>query len=261
MEISEIFDKQTMDAIKADAKASGISPEDVEKVLGTLTDQNLAPTRSVNSAPELMSLLDDDQDAVVADVADATGVDRMKTSTILMLAAPFLLKYLFSSGSSGAAQSNSGAGLSTALLSALLGGGMQHQPSSSMGSGLLSALLGGGVQAQPQQTDLLSSLLGSSVQQTQQSNSLFGSLLGGQPQQQPQYYNNDSTAALMNALLSGMQQSAPPVQQPVQPVQQPVQQPDLLSLFGGQQSQQQTQQPAQGGGLLNALFNLLGDNG
>ena len=39
MEISEIFDKQTMDAIIADAKASGISSADVKKVLGTLTER------------------------------------------------------------------------------------------------------------------------------------------------------------------------------------------------------------------------------
>ena len=236
MEISEIFDKQTMDAIIADAKASGISSADVKKVLGTLTDQNLAPTRSATSAPELMSLLDDDQDAVVCDISDATGVERMKTSTILMLAAPFLLKYLFSSGSSGASQTNSGAGLSNALLSALLGGGMQ---------------------AQPQQTDLLSSLLGSSIQQTQQSNSLFGGLLGGQPQQQPQSYSNDATAALLSALLGGQQQA------PQQSYAPQANTGDLLSLFGGQQQpQQQVQQQApQGSGLLNALFNLLGDNG
>ena len=44
-----------------------ISAKDVQKVLGTLTDENLAPTRSAESAPELMSLLDDDQDAVVCD--------------------------------------------------------------------------------------------------------------------------------------------------------------------------------------------------
>ena len=139
MEISEIFDKRTMDAIIADAKASGISAGDVQKVLGTLTDETLAPTRSAESAPELMSLLDDDQDAVVCDIADATGVERMKTSTILMLAAPFLLKYLFSSGSSQ--QSSSGSGLSTALLSALLGGGQQQSSMGSMGS--LLNLLGG----------------------------------------------------------------------------------------------------------------------
>ena len=255
MEISEIFDKQTMDAIIADAKASGISSADVKKVLGTLTDQNLAPTRSATSAPELMSLLDDDQDAVVCDIADATGVERMKTSTILMLAAPFLLKYLFSSGSSGASQSG-GAGLSTALLSALLNGGMQHQQSSSMGSSLLGALLGGGMQPQAQQTDLLSSLLGSSIQQTQQSNSLFGGLLGGQPQQQPQSYSNDATAALLSALLGGQQQA------PQQSYAPQANTGDLLSLFGGQQQpQQQAQQAPQGSGLLNALFNLLGDNG
>jgi hypothetical protein len=244
MDISAIFDKQTMDAIMADAEASGISAEDVSKVLGSLTDQNLAPTRSVNSAPELMSLLDDDQDAVVCDIADATGVDRMKTSTILMLAAPFLLKYLFSSGSS---QTSSNAGLTTSLLSALLGGGMQQQSSSLLGS-----LLGAGVQQQPQQTDLLSALLGGGMQQ--QNNSLFGSLLGGGMQQQNTAYSNNSTAALMNSLLGGGMQ-------PTQ-AQQQVQQNDLLSLFGGAQQQTQpVQQSSQGGGLLNALFNLLGDNG
>ena len=151
MEISEIFDKQTMEAIKADAKASGINPEDVEKVLGTLTDQNLAPTRSVNSAPELMSLLDDDQDAVVADVADATGVDRMKTSTILMLAAPFLLKYLFSSGSSGAASvsavSSVSAGSAGSSVSAASVSGGASVSAGSAGSG--SAVLGAGVSCGP----------------------------------------------------------------------------------------------------------------
>ena len=259
MDITEIFDKQTMEAITADARSAGISAEDVQKVLGSLTDQNLAPTRSVNSAPELMSLLDDDQDAVVADVADATGVDRMKTSTILMLAAPFLLKYLFSSGS---AQQQSSSGLSTALLSTLLGGGMQHQTSSGMGN-LLGALLGGGMQTQPQQTDLLSSLLGSSVQQTQQSNSLFGSLLGGAPQQTPAYSGNSTTALLNSLLGSGMQTQAVPQQTYVN--QNSAGMGDLLSLFGGpaQSVQQQPvqQQQAQGGGLMNALFNILGDNG
>ena len=256
MDISEIFDKQTMDAIIADAKASGVSAAEVKKVLGTLTDQNLAPTRSAASANELMSLLDDDQDAVVCDISDATGVERMKTSTILMLAAPFLLKYLFSSGSSGAS-SNAGSGLSTALLSALLGGGMQQQ-SSGMGTmGSLLNLLGGMQQPQQQtQPDLLSSLLGSSIQQTQQSNSLFGSLLGGQQPQQQTAYTNDSTAALLNALLSsGTQQTQ---QQTYAPQTNTG---DLLSLFGGTQQTQQTQTSAQGGGLLNALFNLLGDNG
>ena len=245
MDISAIFDQQTMDAIVADAKASGISAEEVSRVLGSLTDQNLAPTRSVNSAPELMSLLDDDQDAVVADVADATGIDRSKTSTILMLAAPFLLKYLFS----GSGSSNSNSGLTSALLSSLLGGGMQQQNS---GLGLLGSLLGGQTQQQAQ-PDLFSALLGGGMQ-PQQSNSLFGSLLGGQ--QQTPAYSTDATAALLSSLLGGgMQQTQ------TAPVQQ-TQQSDLLSLFSGaQQTQQQTQQNAQGGGLLSALFNLLGDNG
>lgn len=255
MEISEIFDNQTMDAIIADAKASGISAGDVKKVLGTLTDQNLAPTRSANSPSELMSLLDDDQDAVVCDIADATGVERIKTSTILMLAAPFLLKYLFSSGSS---QQSYGSGLSGALLSALLGGGQQQSSMGTMGS--LLNLLGGMQPQQQAQPDLLSTLLGSSIQQTQQSNSLFGGLLGGQQPQQtyaPQTYNNDATAALLSTLLSGNQQQTPQTYVP----QNNTGTGDLLSLFGGTQQTQQTQQSSQGSGLLNALFNLLGDNG
>ena len=98
MEITDILDQETLDAIYADAAASGISASDVKAVLGTLTDDTRAPSRSANSQGELMSLLDDDKDAVVNDIADATGVERGKTGTILMLAAPFLLKYLFSSG-------------------------------------------------------------------------------------------------------------------------------------------------------------------
>ena len=143
MDINDILDQQTMDAILADAKASGISAEDVKAVLGTLTDDSRAPARSANSQGELMSLLDDDKDAVVADIADATGVERIKTSTILMLAAPFLLKYLFSSGSSNNVSTGSSSSLMLPLLMSMMGGQTQQQSS----GGLLNALLGGG---QPQ---------------------------------------------------------------------------------------------------------------
>ena len=153
MEITDILDQETLDAIYADAAASGISASDVKAVLGTLTDDTRAPSRSANSQGELMSLLDDDKDAVVNDIADATGVERGKTGTILMLAAPFLLKYLFSSGSSG--NSGSNMNLMLPLLMALMGGGQQQ----SSGMGLLGSLLGGG-QPKPQQSSLLGALLG-----------------------------------------------------------------------------------------------------
>ena len=49
MDITDILDQQAMDAILADAKASGISAESVKAVLGTLTDDTRAPQRSANS--------------------------------------------------------------------------------------------------------------------------------------------------------------------------------------------------------------------
>ena len=242
MDISDILDQQTMEAILADAKASGISAEDVKAVLGNLTDKNKAPTRTANSEGELMSLLGDDKDAVAADIADATGVDRSKTSTILMLAAPFLLKYLFSSSSSGSSAASSGN-----LLGALLGGGVQQQPQSN-GMGALLNLLGG-VQ-QPQQNNqaaMLASLLGGQTQQPGQA-SLLSSLLGGQTQQTPTYTNN-STAALLGSLMGGSQQ---PQNNGLG---------GLMDLMGGSQQPQQQTSQSSGGGLMSALFNLLGDNG
>ena len=247
MEITDILDQETLDAIYADAAASGISASDVKAVLGTLTDDTRAPSRSANSQGELMSLLDDDKDAVVNDIADATGVERGKTSTILMLAAPFLLKYLFSSGSAG--NSGSNMNLMLPLLMALMGGGQQQ----SSGMGLLGSLLGGG-QPKPQQSSLLGALLGGGQQQYYQqspSNSLFSSLLGAQPQQN---YSHNSTTALLNSLMGSQTQQQVQAQQ--------VQQSGLLDLLSGNSAQPQIQQPQQsaGGGLLSALFNLLGDN-
>ena len=247
MEITDILDQETLDAIYADAAASGISASDVKAVLGTLTDDTRAPSRSATSQGELMSLLDDDKDAVVNDIADATGVERGKTGTILMLAAPFLLKYLFSSGSAG--NSGSNMNLMLPLLMALMGGGQQQ----SSGMGLLGSLLGGG-QPKPQQSSLLGALLGGGQQQYYQqspSNSLFSSLLGAQPQQN---YSHNSTTALLNSLMGS---------QPQQPAQaQPGPPSGLLDLLSGNSAQPQVQQPQQsaGGGLLSALFNLLGDN-
>ena len=248
MELNELFDQQTLDAILADAKASGISADEVKSVLGILTDDTKAPTRSANTQGELTSLLSDDQDAVTGDIADAAGVERGKTGTILMLAAPLLLKYLFSNNSSSAGSSSAN------LLGSLLGMGQTQQQQSMGGMGDLLNLMGamGGTQ---QQTG---GLFGQPVQQQPQS-SLLGSLLGLGTQQQTPSYTSSSTANLLGSLLGGDTQ---------QQTQNVGSLGDLLSLMGGmQQPQQQTglfgqtqQQTSQGSGLLGALFNLLGDN-
>jgi hypothetical protein len=240
MELNQLFDKQTLDAILADAKANGISEEEVKSVLGILTDDTKAPTRSANTQGELTSLLSDDQDAVTGDIAAAAGVERGKTGTILMLAAPFLLKYLFSGSGSQQQQQSSGS-----LLGSLLGLSQpqqQVQQQSMGGMGDLLNLMGG---------------MGG-TQQTQQSSSLLGSLLGMGTQQQTPTYTSSSTANLLGSLLGGGTQ---------QQTQNVGSMNDLMSLMSGmsgtQQSNslfgtQQTQQNA-GGGLLSALFNLLGD--
>ncbi|MBR4578043.1 MAG: DUF937 domain-containing protein [Oscillospiraceae bacterium] len=235
MDINELFDKKTLDAILADAKDSGIDAKDVEKVLQTIPNGGKAvPTRGASTEGELVSLLGEDQDLSSQEIADATGVERGKVNSILLLAAPFILKYLFSGNSQS---SNSGS-----LLSALLGGGqsVQQQNQGLGGLGSLMNLMGG--MSQPQYS---------------QNNSLLGSLLGGQ--QQPQYYSNNNTSALLNSLLA---QQQPQQVQPLQSLGQQNQGMDLsslMNLMGGAAQPQQTQQS--GGGLMNMLFNLLGDTG
>ena len=199
MSITDMLDKQTMDAIMADAKASGISAKDVEAVLGTLTDKTKAPTRSANSQGELVSLLGDDKDAVAADIAEATGVERSTTSTILMLAAPFLLKYLFS-GSSGSNNASAGS-----LLGSLLGGQTQQPAQTS----LLGSLLGGQTQQQSYTTNstasLLSSLMGGASNTAGQQNNGLGALMnlmGGGAVQQTQQTANQGGSGLLGALFN-----------------------------------------------------------
>ncbi len=234
MDINELFDKATLEAILADAKDNGIDAEDVEKVLNTLPNGgNTVPTRGASPEGELMSLVEADKDEMTDQIARATGVERGKTGTILMLAAPFILKYLLGSGSS----SNQ----SGSLLGSLLGGGQTQQ--SSAGS-LLGSLLGGGQTQQSSAGSLLGSLLGGG--QTQQSSgSLLGSLLGGG---QTPTYSSNATSSLLSSLLGGGQTQT-----------QGMDMSSLLgSLMGGAQTQQNT---SSGGGLMNALFGLLGDNG
>lgn len=241
MEFTDLFDKKTLDAILADAKVAGIGADDVKKVLNTIPNGGKAqPTRGMNPEGELMSLMGEDKDAVTASVADASGVERGKAGTILMLAAPFILKYLLSNNSSSS-QSQAG------LLGSLLGGGQQQS-----GMGLLGSLLGGGqpVQQQSLTSSLLGSMLGSSqpAYATNNTASLLGSLLGGTSQ--PQYSQANSMGSLLN-LMGG---SAQPTQQ-----SQAAGLGSLLNLMGG--GSQQPSAQSSGGGLMDALFNLLGDNG
>ena len=251
MEFIDLFDKETLDAILADAKEAGIKPSEVKKVLNTIPNGGKAePTRGMSTESELMELMGEDKDAAIANAAAASGVERGKTGTILMLAAPFILKYLLSNNSNSSQNSSLG------LLGSLLGGGMQQQNS---GLGLLGSLLGGGMAQPVQQQSLTSSLLGSMLGASQPSYatnntaSLMGSLLGGSAQ--PQYSQANSMGSLLN-LLGG---------QPAQ--QQPTQQTQaaglgsLLNLMSGSPEPVQQQATSSGGGLLDALFNLLGDNG
>ncbi len=241
MEFTDLFDKKTLDAILADAKEAGIGADDVKKVLNTIPNGGKAqPTRGMSPEGELMSLMGEDKDAVTTSVADASGVERGKAGTILMLAAPFILKYLLSNNSSSS-QSQAG------LLGSLLGGGQQQS-----GMGLLGSLLGGGqpVQQQSLTSSLLGSMLGSSqpAYATNNTASLLGSLLGGTSQ--PQYSQANSMGSLLN-LMGG---SAQPTQQ-----SQAAGLGSLLNLMGG--GSQQPSAQSSGGGLMDALFNLLGDNG
>ena len=261
MEFIDLFDKETLDAILADAKEAGIKPSEVKKVLNTIpTGGKAEPTRGMSTESELMELMGEDKDAAIANAAAASGVERGKTGIILMLAAPFILKYLLSNNSNSSQNSSLG------LLGSLLGGGMaQPVQQQNSGLGLLGSLLGGGMAQPVQQQSLTSSLLGSMLGASQpayatnNTASLLGSLLGGSAQ--PQYSQANSMGSLLN-LLGG---------QPAQ--QQPTQQTQaaglgsLLNLMSGAAAEPaQTVQPVQqtqssGGGLLDALFNLLGDNG
>ena len=227
MEFKDLFDQQTLDAILADAKEAGIDAADVEKVLNTIPNGGKTePSRNADPESQLLDLMGEDKDALTDSVADATGVSRMNTSTILMLAAPFLLKYLLSNNNTG----NS----SASLLGSLLGMGQQQSSMGSMGS-LLGALMGGGYQ-QPQTQNLTTSLL--------------GSLLGGGVQQQPAYTTANTNSLLSSLLTSGAQQQVvQPIVQPVQTVQQPSSTGSLFNLFGGTQQQvQPIQQPQQNAG-------------
>ena len=215
MAAKKILDKDTVAAIKAEAKKNGISAAEVDKVLAALPREKSSKTveRGAQSTEqELLTLLSDDEDKVSGDVERATGVKRGNARTILLLAAPFLIKYLLSGNNSG--------NNSSSLLGSLLGGGQQAQPSGA------SALLGllGGQQAQPQNSSAaLLNLLGGQQTQPQQSQSLLGSLLGGQQSQPVQ-----QSQSILGSLLGGGQQAQP--------------------------------QQASSGGIMDMLFNILGDN-
>ena len=251
MAANKILDTDVIAAIKAEAKKKGIPAADVDKVLATLPVEGGAKTveRGMpNTDQQLLTLLNDDEDKVSRDVERATGVNKSSARTILLLAAPFLLKYLL--GNDQPAQSQQSA---SPLLSLL--GGQPSQPQNNA-SALLSLL--GGQQSQPQNNaSALLSLLGGQPSQPQNNASALLSLLGGQ---QPQQQNN---ASALLSLLGGQQpqndaSALLSLLGAQQPQSQSHQSQSLLgSLLGGGQPVQQTQSSS--GGVMDMLLNILGD--
>ena len=289
-EAASLFDKETVDLIKKAAKEHGIPAGDVTKVLSALPNENgdtkgVTRAASANREGALMSLLDEDQDEIADRLSAASGVTRGSTGKILLLAAPFLLKYLFSGNNSSASSGMGMGGMgSMGMLGSLLGGGQQQSSMGMLGSllgggqqqssmGMLGSLLGGG-QTQQQQSSMgmLGSLLGASQPQPQQSSGMLGSLFGGsqqQPQQVSVSNNGNGTVtldtqtlmSLLNNANSGNQQANTAMLQSLASGQQTTNASSnslLSSLLGGGQTQQQQ---SSSGGVLNSIFNLLGDNG
>ncbi|MBQ6540504.1 MAG: DUF937 domain-containing protein [Oscillospiraceae bacterium] len=171
-------------------------------------------------------VLGSDQKALVDQIADASGVTKGKTTTILALVAPLLLSLLGSQNSSN----NSSGGL-LGLLGGLLGLGGNSQPAvqqpvvqqpvQQSSGGLLSGLFVGGQPAQQQG-------LGGG---------LLGSLLGG---------SSDSNASLASGLFSSLMGGG---QSAAQPQQNTIQ-------IGTQPQAQPQQEEQSGGGFLDGFLNL-----
>ena len=170
-------------------------------------------------------VLGNDQKALVDQIADASGVTKGKTTTILALVAPLLLSLLGSQNSS-----NSSSGGLLGLLGGLLGLGGNSQPAvqqpvqqpvQQSSGGLLSGLFGGGQPAQQQG-------LGGG---------LLGSLLGG---------SSDSNASLASGLFSSLMGGG---QSAAQPQQNTIQ-------IGTQPQAQPQQEEQSGGGFLDGFLNL-----
>ncbi len=241
----------TDDNVKEISKESHTTPAEVKKVVNAaipLFEENgaqAAETKLTRAAANgtnrsiLGTLLGAGASAAIS---QNSGVSNKKTSSILSIIAPLLLSSML--GTSSNAGSNAGL---TSLLGGLLGLGQTQQTQTVQQNNtagtlsLLSSLLGAGMSSQQQTVQV----------QQPQTVSLFGNQ---QPVQTQTYANNTAAgASLLSSLLGmGNMQQAQVQQQTVQ-----VQQPQTVSLFGNQQQTVQTQQTAQGGGLMDLLMGLI----
>ena len=237
----------TEENVKEISKESHTTPAEVKKVVNAaipLFEENGAQaaetklTRAASNGTNrsiLGTLLGAGASAAIS---QNSGVSNKKTSSILSIIAPLLLSSML--GTSQNASSNSGL---SSLLGGLLGLGQTQQTQTVQQNNtagtlnLLSSLLGAGMASQQQTVQV----------QQPQTVSLFGNQ---QPvYQQPVQNNTAAGASLLSSLLGmgGAQQAQ---------VQQ-VQQPQTVNLFGGQQQTVQTQQTAQGGGIMDLLMGLI----
>ena len=133
-------------------------------------------------------VLGQDKNALIDQIAQATGVTRGKTTSVLALAAPLLLSLLGGSSQSSNAQSSSNQNGLLGMLGGLLcsGGSQSNQSQQSSGS-LLGTLLGGNANSNASMASgLFASLLGggsnqssnaTTSQQQEQSSGLLDGLL------------------------------------------------------------------------------------
>ena len=217
--------------------------EGAQSLLGALTQhtsnkpvsQQIANADDTDGAKIIGHILGQDQNAIVSNLANQTGLDAKEVNAVLNNIAPALLNSLSTAttatanaqtttttakkkktqAASQATTQNSGVNLADGIdlsdLVGLLGGSgataQQTQQQANSGLNLLGSLLGGG-QQQTQQSSGLGNMLGSLLggqQQTQQSSGLgnmLGSLLGGTSQQTTTTSQADGSELL--GLLTGL---------------------------------------------------------
>jgi len=219
--------------------------EGAQSLLGALTQhtsnqtvsQQLANADDTDGAKIIGHILGQDQNAIVSNLANQTGLNSNQVNAVLNNIAPALLNSLSTATTATAnaqtttttnkkkktqaasqqtATQSSGVNLADGIdlsdLVGLLGGSgataQQTQQQANSGLDLLGSLLGG-TQQQTQQSsglgNMLGSLLGGSQQQTQQSSGLgnmLGSLLGGTSQQTTTTSQADGSELL--GLLTGL---------------------------------------------------------
>ncbi len=222
--------------------------EGAQSLLGALTQhtsskpvsQQIANADDTDGAKIIGHILGQDQNAIVSNLANQTGLNAKEVNAVLNNIAPALLNSLSTAttatanaqaatttttttnkkkktqAASQATTQNSGVNLADGIdlsdLVGLLGGSgataQQTQQQANSGLNLLGSLLGGNQQQTQQSSGLgnmLGSLLGGGQQQTQQSSGLgnmLGSLLGGTSQQSTTTSQADGSELL--GLLTGL---------------------------------------------------------